>query len=68
MDHALKCELAAEVLRSTGTLTLQVTGWSMLPSMFSGDMLTIQRPDAETAARLVVGVHAFRQRSQDPKS
>ncbi len=154
MDHALKCELAAEVLRSTGTLKLQVTGWSMLPSIFPGDILIINRRDegardgdivlvgrqgrlfahrlvgkdggtkpkcittrgdsmastdppacednllgivsvivrngkdirprralriseralaalvqrSETAARVVVGVHAFRQRSQDPKS
>lgn len=153
-DHAVKCELAAEVLRSTGTLKLQVTGWSMLPSVFPGDTLIIERQDdaarngdivlvgrqgrlfahrlvgkaggtkrnsittrgdsmasadppaceenllgivsvivrngkhirprrtlriseralaaliqhSETAARVVVGVHAFRQRSQDPKS
>lgn len=41
--HSVKCELAGEVLRSTGTLRLQVTGWSMLPAVWPGDLLTIQR-------------------------
>jgi signal peptidase I len=40
--HALKCELAAEVLRAAGTLRLQVTGWSMLPSVWPGDTLVIE--------------------------
>jgi len=40
--HALKCELAAEVLHSSGTLRLQVTGWSMLPSIWPGDTLVIK--------------------------
>lgn len=40
---ALKCELAAEVLRSSGKLRLQVTGWSMLPSVWPGDTLMIER-------------------------
>ncbi len=44
-SHALKCELAAEVLRSTGRLTLKVTGSSMLPSVFPGDTLIIERAD-----------------------
>lgn len=41
--HAVKCELASEVLRSSGTLRLQVTGWSMLPAVWPGDLLVIQR-------------------------
>ena len=41
--HALKCELAGEVLRSSGTLRLQVTGWSMLPSVWPGDTLVVER-------------------------
>ncbi len=40
---ALKCELAADVLRLSGSLRLQVTGWSMLPSVLPGDMLIIER-------------------------
>jgi len=41
--HSLKCELATEVLRSSGSLRLQVTGWSMLPSVWPGDTLVIER-------------------------
>jgi len=40
--HALKCELAGEVLRSSGTLRLQVMGWSMLPSVWPGDTLVVE--------------------------
>ncbi len=42
-SHAVKCELAAEVLRSSGRLRLQVTGWSMLPSIWPGDTLTVEQ-------------------------
>jgi signal peptidase I len=45
--HAIKCDLAAEVLRSSGTLRLQVTGSSMLPSIWPGDTLLIDRLDAD---------------------
>ncbi|MGA8431272.1 MAG: S24/S26 family peptidase [Candidatus Sulfotelmatobacter sp.] len=44
---ALKCELAAEVLRSSGKLRLQVTGWSMLPSVLPADTLMIERATRE---------------------
>jgi signal peptidase I len=40
--HALKCALAGEVLRSSGTLRLQVMGWSMLPTVWPGDTLVIE--------------------------
>jgi hypothetical protein len=40
---ALKCELAAEVLRSSGALRLGVMGWSMLPTVWPGDTLVIER-------------------------
>jgi hypothetical protein len=43
--HAVKCELAAEVLGSYGTLRLQVTGWSMLPTIWPGDTLVVERVD-----------------------
>jgi hypothetical protein len=41
--HSLKCELAAQVLRSFGMLRLQVTGLSMLPSVRPDDTLFIKR-------------------------
>lgn len=43
--HASKCELAGEVLRSFGTLRLQVTGWSMLPAIWPGDILYFERAE-----------------------
>jgi signal peptidase len=45
-SHAIRCELATEVLRSYGTLKLQVTGSSMLPSVFPGDILIVERAQA----------------------
>src|SRR5690348_15825963 len=41
--QTLKCELAAEVLRAVGMLRMQVTGWSMLPTVWPGDTLMIER-------------------------
>ena len=45
-SHALKCEMAAEVLRSSGTLRLRVMGWSMLPTVWPGDTLIVERVDS----------------------
>jgi len=45
-SHLLKCELAAEILRSSGTLHLRVTGWSMLPTVWPGDTLIVERVDS----------------------
>ena len=42
-SDAVKCELAAEVLRSSGALRLQVTGCSMLPTVWPGDTILIER-------------------------
>jgi len=42
---AAKCQLAADVLRSFGVLRLGVTGCSMMPSIWSGDVLEIRRED-----------------------
>src|SRR5208282_4316157 len=47
--HVVKCELAAEVLRSSGTLRLRVMGWSMLPAIWPGDTLLIEHIDAGSA-------------------
>jgi signal peptidase I len=41
----LKCQLATEVLQSSGTLRLGVTGWSMLPAIWPGDTLVIEKVD-----------------------
>jgi signal peptidase I len=45
--EALKCELADEVLRRFGKLRLQVTGWSMLPTIWPGDTLMVERINAD---------------------
>jgi signal peptidase I len=42
---ALKCELAAEVLRSFGTLRFAEMGWSMVPSIWPGETLMFERID-----------------------
>jgi signal peptidase I len=48
--HALKCDLAGEVLRSSGTLRLQVMGWSMLPTVWPGDTLVIESANSNTVS------------------
>jgi signal peptidase I len=48
--NALKCELATEVLRSSGMLHLRVTGSSMLPTIMSGDTLAIQRSSQDAVS------------------
>jgi signal peptidase I len=40
---AVKCDLASEVLRSFGSLRFAATGWSMLPSVWPGDTLVVER-------------------------
>jgi signal peptidase I len=40
---AVKCDLAAEVLRSFGSLRFRATGWSMLPAIWPGDTLVAER-------------------------
>jgi signal peptidase I len=44
--QALKCELAGEMLCSSGSLRLRVDGWSMLPVIWPGDTLVIDRVSA----------------------
>ena len=48
--RAVKCELAGEVLRSSGRLRLKVTGWSMLPSVWPGDTLVVESISSEHVA------------------
>jgi signal peptidase I len=45
--HAAKCELAEKTLRLFGSLRLRVTGFSMLPSVWPGDLLLIRRREIE---------------------
>src|SRR2546425_8571851 len=45
----VKCQLAADVLRSHGGVRLRVTGTSMLPSVRPGDLLCVRHPDAVEA-------------------
>jgi len=48
--HTVKCDLAGEVLASSGALRLRVTGWSMLPTVWPGDTLVIEQADSETVS------------------
>jgi signal peptidase len=43
MRGAVKCELIADVARRFGEVRLKVTGTSMLPSLWPGDILTVRR-------------------------
>ena len=49
--HALECELAGEVLTSSGSLRLRVTGWSMLPAISPGDTLVIEPARSESVGK-----------------
>ena len=49
---AAKRDLAAEVIRQFGEVRLRVNGASMLPSVWSGDVLTVRR---RSAAELLPG-------------
>jgi len=40
---AVKCDLAGEVLHSFGSLRFAATGWSMLPAVWPGDTLMVDR-------------------------
>ncbi|HUJ96336.1 MAG TPA: S24/S26 family peptidase [Terriglobales bacterium] len=44
-------ELAAEILRSRGSFRLRVTGLSMLPTLWPGDIVTIDSCDLDHARR-----------------
>ncbi len=39
----LKCDLAGEVLRSFGPICFPAVGWSMLPAIWPGDTLVVER-------------------------
>ena len=43
----LKCDLAADVIRRFGALRLRVNGFSMLPSIWPGDIACVSRVDQD---------------------
>jgi hypothetical protein len=45
--HELKCDLAADVICRFGTLRLRVNGFSMLPSMWPGDIACVSSVDRD---------------------
>jgi len=49
--HGIKCNLAKDVLRSSGKLRLQVAGWSMLPSIWPEDTLIIERASCASISK-----------------
>ena len=40
-SHELKCDLAADVIRRFGVLRLRVNGFSMLPTIWPGDVVSV---------------------------
>jgi len=40
---AVKCELAGDIVRAFGALRCPAMGWSMLPTVFPGDTLMVER-------------------------
>ena len=53
---AVKCDLASEVLQSFGKLRFAATGWSMLPTVWPGDTLVVERvsPDQVRVGEVVL--------------
>jgi hypothetical protein len=51
-----RCSLAAEALRSWGTLKVRANGVSMLPTLWPGDVLTVQsvRPEQVEPGEIVL--------------
>jgi hypothetical protein len=45
--QSAKCDLASEVLDSFGRLRFAATGWSMLPSIWPGETLVVERISSE---------------------
>lgn len=44
---SVKCALAAEAVRTFGCLRFTATGWSMLPTLRSGDTLVVEQVSAD---------------------
>jgi signal peptidase len=54
--EAACCDLVADVVRSAGSASLRVTGLSMLPAIWPGDVLTVRRqaPDELKPGHIVL--------------
>ncbi len=50
-ENCVKCHLAAETLRQSGKLRLQVMGWSMLPTIWPGDVLIVESAQAVSVSQ-----------------
>ncbi len=54
--NALGCELAGEVVRTFGRVRVRVTGMSMIPAVWPGDVLVVERRAAERIERGEIAV------------
>lgn len=54
--NALGCELAGEVVRTFGRVRVRVTGMSMIPAVWPGDVLVVERRAAEKIERGEIAV------------
>ena len=54
--NALGCELAGEVVRTFGRVRVRVTGTSMIPAVWPGDVLVVERRAAEKIERGEIAV------------
>jgi len=56
--RAACCELVLDVARTSGEVTLKLTGTSMLPALWPGDVVTVRKCDlAELQPRQIVLFH-----------
>jgi signal peptidase I len=54
--NALGCELAGEIVRTFGRVRVRVTGMSMIPAVWPGDVLVVERRAAEKIERGEIAV------------
>src|ERR1700722_3528086 len=54
--HALRCELAGGGLRTAGGLRLRATGWSMLPAIWTSDVLVMHPACASAVSKGEIAV------------
>lgn len=54
--NALGCELAGEIVRTFGRVRVRVTGTSMIPAVWPGDVLVVERRPAEKIQRGEIAV------------
>jgi len=54
--NALGCELAGEIVRTFGRVRVRVTGTSMIPAVWPGDVLVVERRAVEKIQRGEIAV------------